>query len=112
MSAPSRSRSRWVFALATLLVAGAMACIIGPKQDDPSSADPGLVDSGTAYDGSIGGDTGTVAADTTPGPMDGHDANDAASDATGDAASDAAIDGCADGDADACSGGADAVSGG
>lgn len=117
MSARSLFRSRWAIALATLLTAGATACIIGPKQDDPSSDSP-AVDSGTMLDGSVGGADTASSGDTTPGPLDGHDAvgsdtGSDSSDGSTDGASDGATDGCASGDAsDACTGGADAVSGG
>jgi hypothetical protein len=99
---------RLLFALSVLGCAAGMACVIGPKQDDPIAGAPSI-DAGFELDTSIASDTGSSfdagmvpfyeaggTSDVAPPPTgDGGDASsDAAEDASSDgASSDASSDG-------------------
>ncbi len=87
--------------LVAVFVAGAAACVIGPKQDDPLGNDPTTIpssDTGTAggegaYDGTdaeagaSSADTGT-ARESGPTPDVGADTTDSANDSASDSTSD------------------------
>ena len=89
----TNSFRRILFVFASLLAIGLVACIIGPKHDDPeapTNADTGVIfgDTDRASDTTSGGDAGS---DTSiPLAPDGADAVDGG-----------ASDGCADGESDA-----------
>lgn len=116
MRSPMVDSSRVLIGAVAVLALSIGACIIGPKQDDPSPGAPSFTaDSGTAMDTAVAdpnGDSAEVPTTETggektdaPTPMDSS-APDTASDAADAAdASDATSDDAADAVSDAAEGG-------